>query len=190
MAREQVLRLEVCEGRPRRPQPEHGVDTERLALGTHVADRAEGVRDEQDAPLRPPERDLAPEAAPEDAAEFEGSIRNAAEGRLVDGDAQLLGEGVRVAPVPVEQDEDTRGLAERPDPLLDALSGNRIDEPDAAAGRERVRRARHGTAALVDPAEAEVRLVAEADGSFCAQANTSRTLRRPAASRSISSGTV
>ena len=49
---------------------------------------------------------------------------------------------------------------------------------------ERVRRPRDG-ALLVDPAEAEAGLVAEADGD--AQANVRRTFARPSTRRSISS---
>jgi hypothetical protein len=183
-----VFGLEAAERPPRRSQAEEGMHAEPLPGRSHVPECSEGVCENENAPLRPPERDLPPEAPAANRPELEGRAGNAVEGRLVDGYPVPVGERIRVPAMPVEEHDDAGRLAQRPDPLADACALDRVDQPDPAGGEQGVGGARHG-AALVDPPEAEIRLVAEADGTSCAQANTSRTLRSPAASRSISSGT-
>ncbi len=100
--------------------------------------------------------------------------------------AEAGGEGVGVAPVPVEEDEDGGRLAERADPLVDAVAIDRVDDVDAALDAESVRRASERI--VVDrPADAEVRLVEEPNR---AQANVRRTSPRPSTRRSTSARVV
>jgi hypothetical protein len=66
-----------------------------------------------------------------------------------------------VAFVSVEKLHDAERPPELPRARLRVRPGDRIDEPDPAVGGERVRRAAQRVV-LVEPAEAEVPLVAEA----------------------------
>ncbi len=184
MTDEDVFGLETREGRPRRGEPEQWMHAEGLAAHGHVADGPEGVGRDEDAARGPPERDLAPDPAPDDRAELEGRLRQGLEGRLVHRDAESLREPVRVAAMPVEEDEHARRLAEGTDPLVDSRPVHGIDDVHASVRPERVRRAPERVV-RVEPPEPEVRLVAEAD-----QANVRLTLWRPSTIRSISSGSV
>jgi hypothetical protein len=65
--------------------------------------------------------------------------------------------------MPVEQLQDTGGLAGGPDPILHAVAEEWIDRPDAAGGDEHVRTARHEL--IHDPTEAAVELVARLESS-------------------------
>lgn len=62
--------------------------------------------------------------------------------------------------VSIEQLDDTRGLAGGADPVLDAVAGDRIDQPDATVDDEGMRAALHEL--VDDPPEAGVELVADA----------------------------
>jgi hypothetical protein len=189
VADEDVLGLDARKRLARGPRPKQRMHTERLLRGPHVGEGAEGVGHDERAALRPPEGNLAPEAATPDRAHLERGAREPVEGSLVDRNAVPRRECVGVPAMAVEQEDDAGRLAEAFDPPLDARSLERVEEVDPAVNRERVRGTGDGVGALVDPAEAEVRLVAEADRGL-RQAKTSRTLRRPAARRSISSGRV
>lgn len=189
MADEDVLRAESPECASRRPRTEERVEPDRLARRDEVAERPERVGGDEHSLLRPPERDLAPEAVPDDRAELERRAGNPVERRLVHGDAEAGGHGIGVAAVPVEQDEHGLGLAEDSHPFVDAVAVDRVDQVDLPSDRERVRRACERR--LLDPAEAEGRLVAEADGGGAAgQAKVLVTLWRPSTRRSTSSGSV
>ena len=81
---------------------------------------------------------------------------------------ELLREGLAPTPVPVEELDHPRRIAERLDPLGDAVTVERVDEPYPALGEEGVRAPLEELVA--DPAEAEVGLVAESDGLHTAGA--------------------
>jgi len=70
VAREDVLGVDAPE-RARWRQPEDRMDTDGLARRAKVADGPERVGGDEHAPLRPPERDLAPEAVAKDRQELE-----------------------------------------------------------------------------------------------------------------------
>jgi hypothetical protein len=61
--------------------------------------------------------------------------------------------------VAVEQLDHARRLAERTDPLVDALAVDRIDDPHAVFSEERVRGQLQLLALRCDPAEAPLLLV-------------------------------
>ena len=141
VAHEQMVGLETPE-RARRPEPQHGVEAGGLCPGPEEGDRPERVRDEQEPPLRPPERHLAPPAEPDDRAQLERRPGKLA-GHDVMRDAEPPGDGGAVAVVPVEQLDDARRLAELADPVVEPGPVDDVEEPDAAVDLERVRRARH-----------------------------------------------
>ena len=128
------------------PSPEVGRGAEHVGADEHVA-------------VGPPERDFLP-----GTAVLEGDAGERTERAVRDevvADAEPSREFGAGAVVPVEQLDHACGGAGRPNALLDALSVDRVDHPDAAVHDERVRAALHE---LVDnPAEAAVELVAEAD---------------------------
>ena len=181
-------RLRPPRGRPRRDPPvgarrralpapavglsrKNGCSAGALVARPEERDRAERIGADEDAALRPPERDLLPPAAAQHGQEPERRARE----RLRDDvhrNAEPLGESGAVAVVPVDQLDHAGRLAERADALLDALAVDRIDQPDAAVDGERVRRALHRRA--LHPAEAVLELVDEADAhalsSSCAKA--------------------
>src|SRR3712207_9106656 len=82
---------------------------------------------------RPPRSTLFPyttlfrSAAAHDRAERERRVGDPVERRLVHRNPQPIREGVRITPVPVEEDEHAGWVTERADPLLDALALDRID---------------------------------------------------------------
>src|ERR687888_2106737 len=95
----------------------------------------------------------------DDSDRVERPTGNAVERRLVQRDAEPLGERGRVAPVPVEELDHAGRLAERADPLLDSRGVVRVKDPDTALRAERVRTACEPL--LLDPTEAPIGLVAE-----------------------------
>jgi len=125
--------------------------------GPVIPRSAEHIGADEHAAIGPPERDLVPRlAVPDgDAGErAQRSLRN-----NVVSDTEPSGEGGAVAVVPVEQLEDARGCAPRADPLLDTVSVDRIDRPDATVLDESVRATLHEL--VDDPAEAAAELVAK-----------------------------
>ena len=141
VAHEQMVGLEAPE-RARRPEPQHGVEAGRLCARAEEGDRPERVGDEQEPPLRPPERRLAPPAVPDDRAQLERRPGKRARHDVM-RDAEPPGDGGAVAVVPVEQLDDPGGLAELPDAVVELGPVDDVEEPDAAVDLERVRGARH-----------------------------------------------
>jgi hypothetical protein len=68
---EHVLRLEVCERAARRGDAKERVQREPFAADTRLGNRAERVGADEDAMLRPPERDLLPPASVANDAKLE-----------------------------------------------------------------------------------------------------------------------
>ena len=146
---EQVLRLEAPK-RTRGPEAEEGVHSGRLRSGAKEGDRAERVGDQQDPPLVPPQRHLAPPATPHHRAELERRSRQSARDDLV-RHAEPLCDGGAVPVVPVEQLHDGRRLAELADAIVEAGIVDDVEEPDAPVGGEGVRGA--PARLVLDPAE-------------------------------------
>ena len=145
---EQMVGLEPPE-RARRPEPQHGVEAGRLCARAEEGDRPDRVGDEQQPPLRPPERHLAPPAAPDDRAQLErrsGKLARHDEMR----DAEPPGDGGAVAVVPVEQLDDPGRLPELPDARRRARASRRRRR--ARRGRRPRGRARCAPPLLLDPA--------------------------------------
>ena len=95
-----MIGLEPAE-RARGPEAEEGMDAGGLCSGAEERKRAERIRDEQDAPLRPPEGNLAPPAEPQDRAKLERRAGQLSRHDVV-RDAESLRHGRAVAVVPVE----------------------------------------------------------------------------------------
>jgi hypothetical protein len=139
---------------------------EGLGSRPEVVGRPEGIGDDEHPPLLPPERDLAPEREPEHRHRLERAALHGLDGNAMEGHGEPRSEGSAVTVVAVEKLEHPGGLAERSDPLLDAAPVDRVDDPDAAAYRECVRRSLEAQGLVGDPAEAEWRLVARAELHF------------------------
>ena len=139
------------------------MNPERLVACEKIVHRPERIAADEDTSLGPPEGDFLPPAPHPDRNEFE---RRHARGRYdVMRHAETLRQLGAISVVPVEQLQDTGGLAGGPDPILHAVADKWIDRPDAAGGNEHVRTARHEL--IHDPTEAAVELVAEPDLQRC-----------------------
>jgi hypothetical protein len=160
VSREHVLGEHATERRGR-AQPQQRMDAERFARRAEVPHRPERIRHHEHAQARPPERGLAPEAAAGDGQELERGALDPLGRDDVKRDAESLSGPGAVALVAIEQLDDAARLAETARPRLGLGPGDRVDQPDAAVGRERVRRAPERVG-VVEPAEAEILLVAEA----------------------------
>ena len=160
VAAEDVTRRGVAEP-TRRPQPQQRVKPEQLAVDALRRYGAERVRADEHRALRPPEGDLGPDPAVANREEVEGGACDRRPRHRVERHAEPPRERLAVAPVPVEQLNHARRLAGRADPLVDALAVDRVDDPDVSRDDERVRAAVEE--AVLDPAEGEGKLVAEAD---------------------------
>jgi hypothetical protein len=124
---------------PRRPRSEERVHGEPLPRAEIVRRRTDRLRAHQRTPRGPPERDLSPAAAVEEAQGHERRPGHALEGQPVQRDVEQRGKRLTVALVTVDELEHPGGLAEHPDPLLDLVAGDWIDDPDTAAVLQRVR---------------------------------------------------
>ena len=100
----------------------------------------ERVGADEHAAFRPPERDLPPAWEVKDPAKRERRSLDAGEWNDVKGHAELLGESGAVAVVAVEELYDARGASSRTNPIFEAVSGKRIDEPGAAVRDQHVGR--------------------------------------------------
>src|SRR5213593_4146499 len=128
-----------------------------LIAGPVVPRSAEHIRADKHAAVWPPERDLVPRLAVPDGDAGERAQRPLRNN--VVPDTESSGESGAVAVVPVEQLEDARGCPGRADPLLDTVSVDGIDHPDAAVLDEGVRATLHEL--VDDPAEPAAELVAK-----------------------------
>jgi hypothetical protein len=161
-------RLERTELPSRRPQAQSRMHGETFAVGEEVVRRPECVAAEQDSPVRPPERDLVPEASTLDGSEFERAdgvarhdvMRNAKPG----------GERRTVTLMAIEQLEDAGRSPGGTNSLVETVPVERIDQPDTAAVDERVRAALHEL--LRDPAESRLELVAVTGSHFAESTGT------------------
>ena len=159
VADEHVLDVQSAE-RARRSQPQERVDAHRLGARAEEGDGAEDVGADEDPAFRPPERDLVPEPHAQHGAELERRAGERA-GHDVERHAEPRREGRAVALVPVEQLDHARRLAERPDPLVDAVTLDRVDDPHSAVRCEGMRGPPQPR--RLDPAEHAVELVDEPD---------------------------
>ena len=107
---------------------------------------------DEDAPLRPPERDLAPPADPQDRAELERRPRQLPRARRWCGTPSRCASGGAVAVVAVEQLDDARRLAELAHALLE-LRASRSGRRARRARRPRARATCVRIGSLLDPAE-------------------------------------
>src|SRR2546425_4191508 len=101
-----------------------------LIAGPVVLRSAEHIGADKHAALWPPERDLVPRLAVPDGDAGERAQRPLRNN--VVPDTEPSGESGAVAVVPVEQLKNVGGCAGRADPLLDTVSVDGIDHPDAA----------------------------------------------------------
>jgi len=132
------------------------VNPERLIACVEVVHRPERIGADEDTWLGPPERDFLPTAPHPDWNELEW--RRARGGYDMVRHAETLRQLGAVSVMPVEELQDPGRLAGGPDPILHAVAEKWIDRPNAAAGDERMRTARHEL--IHDPTEAAVELVA------------------------------
>jgi hypothetical protein len=134
-----------------------------LIAGSVIPRSAEHIGADKHAAIGPPECDLVPRLAVPDGDAGERAQR-ALRNNVVP-DTESSGEGGAVAVVPVEQLEDARGRARRADPLLDIVSVDGIDRPDAVVLDKGVRATLHEL--VDDPAEPAAELVAKAEAQRC-----------------------
>jgi hypothetical protein len=135
------------------------MDGEALVACSEVGRRPQGIRADQHASLRPPERDLPPRSTLPHGQELEGRDRLQRYGVMRNAEAARKERTVPI--VAVEQLKDAGRVACRAHSLLDAVAGEGVDQPDAPARDERVRTAFHEL--VDDPAEADLEFVAEPD---------------------------
>jgi hypothetical protein len=134
------------------------VHAEALGAGAEVVGRAERIGEHEHASLRPPEGDLPPKAAGPNRNELERHDCCSRHGVM--RDAEPLSERRTVAAVAIDQLDDAGRSPGRVDTILELLRVERIDQPDAAVGNERVRAALEEL--VGDPAESSSEFVAEA----------------------------
>jgi hypothetical protein len=152
-------RLERTELPSRRPQAQSRMHGETFAVGEEVVRRSECVAAEKDCRLRPPERDLVPEASVLDRHELERA--DSVAWHTMMRYAQSGGERGAVALMAIEQLEDAGRSAGGMNSLVEALPVERVDQPDTTVLDERVRAALHEF--VRDPAESRLELVAVTD---------------------------
>ncbi len=101
-----------------------------LVAGSVVPRSAEHIGADEHAAIWPPKRDFVPRLSAFDGDEGERAQRTLRDNVVPDTEPSRKGGAVAV--VTVEQLEDARGCPRRADPLLDTVSVNGIDRPDAA----------------------------------------------------------
>jgi hypothetical protein len=138
---------------PRRPQAQQRVHSEALPAGTEVVGGAKRVGADEDAPLRPPERNLLPAPLVTHGQELERPDSLPRDEMM--RHAEAARQPRTVAVVPVEQLDHAR----RPSGTRDQLVLERIDQPGLPVNDKRVRAAFHEL--VGDPAETAVELVYE-----------------------------
>jgi hypothetical protein len=124
---------------------------------------AEHIRADEHAAIWPPKRDFVPRLGGPDGDE--GKRAQRALGDNVVPDTEPSRKGGAVTVVTVEQLEDARGCARRANPLLDTVSVDGIDRPDAVVLDKGVRATLHEL--VDDPAEPAAELVAKAEAQRC-----------------------
>jgi hypothetical protein len=134
-----------------------------LVAGSVVTRSAEHIRADEHAAIWPPKRDFVPRLGAPDGDEGERAQRPLRDNVVPDTEPSRKGSAVTV--VTVEQLEDARRCARRADPLLDTVSVDGIDRPDAAVLDKRVRATLHEL--VDDPAEAVAEPVAKPEAQRC-----------------------
>jgi len=137
------------------------MQAEPLARRAKVGDRSERVRADEHTLLGPPERDFLPDALARDREELERRAVDLPGRNEMMRNPEPGGDCAAVTVVAVEELEHPVGLPQPARPLLRLEPGEGIDQPHAAVGYERVRRAGHRLAVVL-PAVPEFQLVAEA----------------------------
>jgi len=160
MPDENVRWVEPCK-RARRQQPQQGMNTELLTGRSEIWSRTERLRHNESALLGPPERDLFPEGGANDSKRTKWRSWHACEGSYVQRHVVAPGESGAVAAVPVEELDHSCRPAERTDALIQSAAVDRIDDPHVGSVYQGMRRATHVRGLGGDPAEAELKLVAE-----------------------------
>ena len=120
---------------------------------------AERIGEDEHAPLRPPERDLSPEAASSDRNELE--LPDTVPRHDVMQNVEPRRDYRAIAVVVAEQLDHADRSPGRTDALVQPVPVERVDQPDAAVRPERMRAALHEF--VGDPAESVSELVAIAD---------------------------
>lgn len=101
-----------------------------LVAGSVVPRTAEHIGADEHAAIGPPKRDFVPRLSAPDGDEGERAQRTLRDDVVPDTEPSCKGGAVAV--VTVEQLEDASRCPRRADPLLDTVSVNGIDRPDAA----------------------------------------------------------
>jgi hypothetical protein len=109
---------------------------ESLLPSEEIARSAETVADSQEPLRRPPQRGLVPQGSTPNRDDLEGPDGGAGHDDM--RDAEPGGQRSSVAAVPVEQLDHAGRFSRRADLLLEAVAVERIDQPDAAFGDDRV----------------------------------------------------
>jgi hypothetical protein len=156
---EDDIRLQRPQLPSRRVHPQEWMDSEPLVPRTEVPRGAERIAAHEHTPVGPPEGHLFPGITVLDRDESERAER--ALGNEVVTDAEPSCERGAVAIVAVQQLEHSCGCARCADSLLDIVSIDGVDHPDATVQGESVRAALHEL--VRNPAEADVELVTEPD---------------------------
>src|SRR5438270_7930120 len=125
------------------------------ATEPEIGGTAERVGADEDTPLRPPQRHLAPAPLHANSDELERAERLFR--HFFMSNAETIRDCGAVARVAVEQLDHPRRSPGSTDPLLDACVGHRVDDPHLPVGDERVRAALHEL--VLDPAEPVLELV-------------------------------
>jgi hypothetical protein len=179
VAAEDVAGTDACEP-ARRNRPKERMKREPLAADPQLRDRSERIPADQNLRLGPPQGNLLPEPPAPDGQELEGGAVDRPTWDDVVRHAEPLGERPARTIVAVEQLDHPGGLAGRLDALVDAVAVQRIDQPDAAVGDQRVRAA--ADELVDDPPETEVELVAEPDRARAQRLSTLLAQGAPALS--------
>lgn len=132
---------------------------EPLVARAVIPRRAECVAAHENAQLGPPERNLLPAPAHPNHAKLKRSKRLLRNGVVLH--TELAGERSAVTVVTIEELNHTGRLTRGADALLDSITVECVDQPDASAFDQRMRAALDEL--VDDPTEATFELVAEAD---------------------------
>ena len=160
MADEQVLGLEPAE-RSRRPEPEQRVHAGRLVAGAEERNRPERVGDEQEPPLRPPERHLLPPAIAGATGRSSNGAPAISRGTTWCGTPSLAAYAPRSRGCAGRAAARRRPARRGPDPVVEPRPSTDVEEPDAAVDDECMRGPLHPL--VLDPAESELAFVDEPD---------------------------
>lgn len=138
MSAQHNVRVDVAETAPWRNRAEEWMHPETLARRDEVTDGAERIGDDQNAALRPPQRDLLPRPAFAHDEELERRAVEQRHGQDVMLHTEQIREEAAIATMTIQQLNDGRRFAGVADAILDTASINGIDQPHASVDDERV----------------------------------------------------